>query len=253
MMKDKLIALLFTAMLAISAKAQVGEHRNEFSVGVTGGCVLSNVGFTPTVNQALHNGVIGGFMARYKSEKYFSTICSIQMEVNYAQTGWKEEILDANDKPVVNKVTNMPEEYSRTLNYIQVPLLAHLAWGREYKGLQFFVNLGPQFGYMLSESTSSNFDFATRNMDDRTNPVVAQDTMAVEHKFDYGIAAGVGLEFSLPKLGHFQVEARYYYGLANIYGSTKRDYFAKSNRGDIVIKASYLFDITRTKKISRKK
>jgi hypothetical protein len=57
----------------------------------------------------------------------------------------------------------------------------------------------------------------------------------------------------LPKLGHFQVEARYYYGLANIYGSTKRDYFAKSNRGDIVIKASYLFDITRTKKISRKK
>ena len=253
MMKDKLIALLFAAMLAISAKAQVGEHRNEFSVGVTGGCVLSNVGFTPTVNQSLHNGVIGGFMARYKSEKYFSTICSIQMEVNYAQTGWKEEILDANDKPVVNKVTNMPEEYSRTLNYIQVPLLAHLAWGREYKGLQFFVNLGPQFGYMLGESTSSNFDFATRNMDDRTNPVVAQDTMAVEHKFDYGIAAGAGLEFSLPKLGHFQVEARYYYGLANIYGSTKRDYFAKSNRGDIVIKASYLFDITRTKKISRKK
>ena len=175
------------------------------------------------------------------------------MEVNYAQTGWKEEILDANDKPVVNKVTNMPEEYSRTLNYIQVPLLAHLAWGREYKGLQFFVNLGPQFGYMLSESTSSNFDFATRNMDDRTNPVVAQDTMTVEHKFDYGIAAGAGLEFALPKLGHFQVEARYYYGLANIYGSTKRDYFAKSNRGDIVIKASYLFDITRTKKISRKK
>lgn len=92
MMKDKLIALLFAAMLAISAKAQVGEHRNEFSVGVTGGCVLSNVGFTPTVNQTLHNGVIGGFMARYKSEKYFSTICSIQMEVNYAQTGWKEEI-----------------------------------------------------------------------------------------------------------------------------------------------------------------
>ena len=55
MMKDKLIALLFAAMLAISAKAQVGEHRNEFSVGVTGGCVLSNVGFTPTVQYYLQH------------------------------------------------------------------------------------------------------------------------------------------------------------------------------------------------------
>jgi hypothetical protein len=49
------------------------------------------------------------------------------------------------------------------------------------------------------------------------------------------------------------VEARYYYGLGNLYGSSKRDYFAKSNRGDIVIKAAYLFDIIRTKKTSKKK
>lgn len=253
MKKEKLISLLFALLLVMPSKAQVGEHRNELSVGVTGGYVLSNVGFTPKVNQNFHNGILGGFMARYKSEKYFSTICSIQLELNYAQTGWKEEILDAKDKPVINKVTNLPEEYSRTLNYVQVPFLAHLAWGREYSGLQFFVNLGPQFGYLLSESTTTNFDFATRNTEDRSNPVVAQDTMSVEHKFDYGIAAGAGVEFSLPHVGHFQVEARYYYGLGNLYGSSKRDYFAKSNRGDIVIKAAYLFDIIRTKKTSKKK
>ena len=35
-------------------------------------------------------------------------------------------------------------------------------------------------------------------------------------------------------------------------GSSKRDYFGKSNYGQIVFKVSYLFDITRTKNVKRK-
>ena len=53
--------------------------------------------------------------------------------------------------------------------------------------------------------------------------------MKVEHKFDYGIAAGLGVEYTIPRVGHFLLEGRYYYGLGNIYGDTKRDYFASSN------------------------
>ena len=71
--------------------------------------------------------------------------------------------------------------------------------------------------------------------------------MPVEKKFDYGIVGGGGLEYSHPKLGHFLLEARYYFGLGNIYGNTKQDYFGKSNNGAIVIKLSYLFDVIRTK------
>ena len=70
--------------------------------------------------------------------------------------------------------------------------------------------------------------------------------MAVEHRVDYGITAGLGLEFSHPRLGHFLLEGRYYYGLGNIYGATKRDYFARSNFAQIVIKLSYLFDLSKT-------
>ena len=40
---------------------------------------------------------------------------------------------------------------------------------------------------------------------------------------------------------------RYYYGLGNMYGATKRDYFGRSNFGNIVVKFTYLFDIIRTK------
>ena len=102
-------------------------------------------------------------------------------------------------------------------------------------------------GFYLNESTKTNFNFADRNTTDRSSSIVAQDTMAVKHKFDYGIVAGIGVEYSVPRVGHFILEGRYYYGLGNIYGNTKSDYFGKSNFGNIVIKLSYLFDITRTK------
>jgi hypothetical protein len=99
----------------------------------------------------------------------------------------------------------------------------------------------------LGESTSTNVIKGKETLNTRTSQVIAQDTMAVEKKFDYGIAGGIGLEFSHRKLGHFMIEGRYYYGLGNIYGNSKSDYFGRSNFGQIVIKATYLFDLVRTK------
>lgn len=241
------LCLLILLSVAVGASAQVGKYRNDLSIGVNGGYVLSNVGFTPKVNQTFHGGLTGGFSFRYVCEKYFSTICAVQAEVNFAQIGWKEQILDDNDAPVINAVTGLPEEYSRTMNYVQIPIFAHLGWGREKKGFQFFFQAGPQIGFCLGESTKTNFNVNDANFDHRVNSIVAQDTMAVENKFDYGIAAGLGLEYSHPKVGHFQLEARYYYGLGNIYGDSKKDFFGKSNFGNIVVKLTYLFDIIRTK------
>ncbi len=45
------------------------------------------------------------------------------------------------------------------------------------------------------------------------------------------------------KIGHFMLEGRYYYGLSDIYGNSKKDVFSRSNNGTIVAKLSYLFDI----------
>ena len=239
-------AILYVVPVAMTA--QIGEHRNDLAIGFNGGLNMSSVSFTPKVSQAKLNGITGGLSVRYVCEKYFSTVCSLYGEINYSQMGWKEDIVDVNDMPVINTATGLPEEYSRTVNYIQVPLMAHLAWGREQKGFAFFVNLGPQFGIYMSESTKTNFDFSDRNAADRVNPVCAQDTMAVENKFDYGIAAGAGIEFSHPKVGHFLLEGRYYYGLGNIYGDSKRDYFGSSNFGTITVKLAYLFDIVRTRR-----
>ena len=246
-MRNFIISAILS-IVPVAMTAQIGEHRNDLAIGFNGGLNMSSVSFTPKVSQAKLNGITGGLSVRYVCEKYFSTVCSLYGEINYSQMGWKEDIVDVNDMPVINTATGLPEEYSRTVNYIQVPLMAHLAWGREQKGFAFFVNLGPQFGIYMSERTKTNFDFSDRNAADRVNPVCAQDTMAVENKFDYGIAAGAGIEFSHPKVGHFLLEGRYYYGLGNIYGDSKRDYFGSSNFGTITVKLAYLFDIVRTRR-----
>lgn len=245
--KKILRSLALSAMLLLPAvaAAQIGEHRNVLSLGVNGGYVMSNVGFTPKVNQKMYGGMTGGISFRYVCEKYFKTICSVQAEVNYAKIGWKEDLLTQLDQPVINPQTGAPEEYSRTINYIQIPVFAHLAWGREQQGLQFFFQAGPQVGIYLSESTEASYDLSQPNVADRANQTIAQETMPVENKFDYGIAAGLGIEYSHRRLGHLQLEGRYYYGLGNIYGDSKKDYFGKSNFGNIVVKLTYLFDLTK--------
>lgn len=244
-----LLLALFAIHYSLSTSyAQVGEYRTDFAVGVSGGLVMSNISFVPTVPQGMLNGTTLGFSARYTCEKYFSSICAVQAEVNYAQIGWKEDILDMDDQPVaLHGDPTQTLNYARKMTYIQVPVLARLGWGRERNGFQAFFQIGPQVGFFLNEKTDTNFDVKESYAGERASYIVAQDTMAVENKIDYGITAGAGLEFSNRHLGHFLVEGRYYYGLGNIYGSSKRDYFGRSNFGNIVVKFTYLFDIVRTK------
>ena len=157
-------------------------------------------------------------------------MCGIQAEINYSQRGWNENIEDGSDNT-----------YSRTMNYLEIPLLAHLAFGKDAidRGVQFFINAGPQIGFLLSETEEMGGNWDTSA---RPNGVVQQYGKMVENKFDYGILAGLGLELST-KVGHFILEGRYYYGLSDFWNSTKKDEFARSGHSYLGVKLTYLFDI----------
>ena len=149
----------------------------------------------------------------------------LQAELNYAQQGWEEEFEE------------QPEyQYSRTINYIELPFLTHIYFGG--KRFKFFFNLGPKIGYALSESTKSNLNGAEPN---RNN---MQHDMPIEKKFDWGLCGGPGLELSTG-IGHFLLEGRYYYALGDIYGSQKKDPFARSASQTIGVKFTYLFPLWR--------
>lgn len=249
-MVRRIVVLCLFVLLPFTASAQVGEYRTDLAVGFSGGYVSSNVGFVPEVPQSRLGGMTAGLTVRYTCEKYFKSICSLQAEVNITQTGWKEDIRDLDGNKVFYKSDPTKSDalrYERRMTYLQIPLLARMGWGRERKGLQGYIVLGPQIGTFLGESVKSNLVKDAETQTQRSSKVVAQDSLPIQRKFDYGIVVGAGMEVSMKKVGHFMVEGRYYYGLGDFFNNTKSDFFGRSNFGQIVVKATWLFDIIRTK------
>ena len=227
----KPITLIATLLLLLAsagrANAQVGEQRHNFALGLNGGINLNSVSFSPTVRQSNLMGITGGLTARYISERYFKMICGAQIEVNFSQHGWDEYYQDYPDL-----------QYTRKMNYVEIPLLAHLAFGKEKRGLQFFIHAGPQIGFFLSDSYTQSGPW------EDYSSVVVEQHKKVDNKFDYGIAAGLGVELKTGA-GNFLLEGRYYYALADFYSSTKKDYFSRSAHGVITAKLTYLFDLVK--------
>lgn len=229
------LLLLGSILLATSASfAQIGEPRNDWTFGAGGGVAINQVTFSPSVNQSWAVGPMGGLVVRYTSERYFKMVCSLQAEVNYARLGWKEDIVLANG--TLSKNTDNPETYSRDFHYLQLPLLARLGFGREYRGLLGYLVLGPQIGWMIADKERHSEYW---NPTDRINGRNKQYGLPVNSRFDYGITGGLGLELST-SAGHFLVEGRYYFGLANVFGASKADAFGRSANGTIMAKITYL-------------
>lgn len=237
-MGSRMLLVVWLLVVAVGqVRAQVGEERKALAIGVNGGMAFNTVSFDPTIKQSMHPGQALGVTLRMTSEKYFSTLCALQVEINYVSLGWKENIVSAADEP-------LPDTYQRNLSYLQLPVLARLGWGREHKGMMGYFLAGPQVGYLLGESTvkSSEWTLTEEGVPDRPNGMYAQYDMPVEKKIDYGITAGVGVELN-SRIGHFMLDARYYYGLSDLYGNSKKDVFSRSNNGTIMVKFTYLFDI----------
>lgn len=225
-LKATLLAIALGAISSLKISAQVGEPRHNLSIGANGGVSINSVMFTPTIKQ---NSLITpnfGATFRYISEKYFAMICGAQLEINFAQRGWEE------------KFDNQPENsYKRTLNYIEIPFLAHLAFGKDNNGMQFFIHAGPQVAFLLSEKEHFSDSF------EPTGRVTYQYGKKINNKFDYGIAGGLGIELKNRRAGNFILEGRYYFALSDMYNNTKKDFFDRSAHSTITVKFTYLFDL----------
>ena len=233
-MKSVRLLLLLAVLLGTPLHAQVGEHRNDLTVGFTGGYLLNRTSFNPTIKKVYKGGETFGVTARYTCEKYFAAICALQVELNYANMGWKEDI-----DPELSSDT-----YYRDMRYIQMPILARLSWGRERKGMLFGFMAGPQLGYCFSETEHYSDPWVGSP---RPNNVTAQYGKAVERRFEYGITARLSIEIGTKHAGRFMLEGGYFYGLSDIFNNSKKDPFGRSANGAIIVKAGYLYDVIRTK------
>lgn len=222
-----LLRCLFALLLLAAFPAEAQRHyRPHVHVGVHGGMSLSKTSFYPSVPESFLKGMQMGVAVRYAEERHVGLLA----ELNLEQRGWQEDF------------ENNALVYRRRMTYIELPVMTHIFFGS--RRVKCFFNLGPQIGYMIGNSIDSNFDYANPRAVEGfpTKPrETAQLTMEIKNKFDYGITAGAGLELVIARRNSIMLEGRYYYGLANVFPSSKRDTFSASRGSSILVTLGYMF------------
>lgn len=217
----KLILVFFLSLIVYAnINAQQKDFENQLFVGASGGAIISSIDFVPNVFQEINLGMTAGFSAKYISQKNLGMI----LEINFAQRGWKEEF---------PKSSNLA--YSRTMNYLEIPIMTHIYLGNKTR---FIINLGPQVSFLLGEKVKANTDFIN------LNPQGTQ-YKKIEHRFDYGLIGGLGMELNTP-IGSFDLEGRYYFGLGDIFDNKREtdiQKFSRSAHRVIEAKLSYYFKL----------
>lgn len=218
------VAIACSAVVSLKAQTLYVPHVH---VGGHAGAVLSQLTFNPTVKETMHQGLTMGASFMWAEERHVG----LRAEVNLTQRGWTEDF---------EEMTQF--NYSHTLTYVEMPMMTHIFFGGRHVKCVF--NLGPQLCYMIADNIKSNFDFSHPgsvegfNTDNRTTE---QMGMEIKNRFDYGICAGVGVEFTVARKHSFTLEGRYYYGLGNIFPASKKDYFSASRGNAIMATLSYAF------------
>ncbi|MBQ7690044.1 MAG: PorT family protein [Muribaculaceae bacterium] len=208
----------------------VGQTHYEGAIAVGGkaGITLSRVQFMPTVPQTMLPGFVAGAAVRYIEERHFGLIA----ELNVEQRGWKETFDGA------------PLAYQRRLTYLQLPLLTHIFFGNNR--LHGFFNAGPELGLMIASGTSANFDIEHPESEADFPSVghpADQFTLPVKKRFDYGLAAGLGMELFTQHRHSLTLEGRFYYGLGDIFGNRKKDAFSASSAMSIMVTLGYYYRV----------
>lgn len=225
-MKKLSLVILFLICVTNSIYAQ-RDIQPKVYLGAKGGVTISKMNFSPSIPQGMTMGAIGGFVFRYAEEKHFGVIA----ELNIQQRGWKEDFEETS------------YSYKRTLTYIQIPIMTHIFFGSDK--IKGFFNLGPEISFMIADSYDSNFDISKAESikDFPYGHHTEQYTLPIHSKFDYGISAGLGMEYFVNKKHSVFLEGRFYYGLGNIFSSHKTDIFSASPGMSITVNLGYFFKL----------
>lgn len=225
MSKFKTILTILCLLCGCTALAQT-HFKPRISLGGHAGVSMGRLELSPSVPQKYLMGTTGAVTFRFTEEKLFGLVA----ELGWTQRGWKEDFEES------------PLRYSRTLTYINIPVMTQIIFGsRRFK---CFINLGPEVSYMIANSISANFDYTdlskVHDWPERSR-MTEQLNMDIKNKFDYGITGGIGFEFYVQPRHSITLEGRYYYGLGNVFPSTKADTFSASRCSAIEITVGYNF------------
>lgn len=195
-LKLKKATLFFFIFSSIICYAQ----KTRYSFGFSGTYYSSNTGFSRGQGQASvpinSNGY--GFSFIYKNTKY----AALKIDLNLANKGLG--------------FSNDSVRYVRQIQYLEVPMETQFELGN--KKWHILINLGPQFGYKLSENETYTYNENVRAdyLQDKFSLTIAEQK---GNKYQLGIIGGVGFNYDLGKI-MFQLNARYYQAFSNMINPT---------------------------------
>lgn len=205
--------------LAGAVQAVHGQYnllsRSELYVGMAAGPTFSTASMVPLyVDKTYRQGLEGGLMLRYITEKYFG----IETGLSYSQSGWKDDY-----------GYMAADAYERCLSFVELPFLMH-AWLPSGRA-RFFLDAGPKIGWFISEEEN------IQNVSGTTWPYYNK---ATETYFQWGLQGKAGFEFHLGRVV-LGLEGGYYYGLSDIFSNAVTDPFVSSNLQQISARLLLLY------------
>lgn len=206
--------LIAKTLLLIIFSSSIYAQSSKFNLGIEGGAGISKVG-------ALYDsglGYTGQIFGQYNITKIFS-----------AQLGFGYEQKNGNDQITVtdnfgNPLYNM--KISQNFDFLTLPVLVRAKFGSK---INYFVNAGPYFGYLLKQYSQTN--------DSNNNSSNEIDNASNFKRFETGLSLGIGISLPLKEKLALSFEVRDNLGLTNL--SKTEGATLKTNSTHLLLGLSY--------------
>lgn len=113
---------------------------------------------------------------------------------------------------------------AHSLHYVELPILMHLNFGSDV--CRWIFNLGPQIGYCVKD-----------------------ESMTIDHPFDWGMAAGTGFNVRTKKAGVFELEVRFDFSFGGVFGTSITDRFNMASPMDLSVNLGWMMPVRRKTKM----
>jgi hypothetical protein len=192
------IKSLFLGLLFLTVCETTFGQTNKFDIGIEGSPTLTflwgndfiNNNHKPTI------GFIGGLFFQYNFKKIISLRTNFAIERKGSVL--TSETTDINGTRVGELTTNTK------FDYLTFPILVRATFGKK---VQYFVNAGPYFGYLIKQTfVYKGTNISTATIDNTSNDKI----------FDMGISTGLGLSVPIKSKFAFSFELRNNLGLYNV-------------------------------------
>jgi len=208
------IKILFILLLASLPDIASGQWR----VGATGGTTLNHYVIDKHYMEDWHYdngcGATFGVFGQYDFMTWKKWTFGVRADLNWAQKNhkaYRNQLSEGETKAV---------DYTFYNNYLQLPVMANINFGRKLKG---FINLGIYGAYWLTNNVKGHSSYGS--MKSRIRTLLTEESKVAfdgkrDQRWEFGLIGGIGGEWQFALHWGVHLELRYYRGLT----SKQKDY-----------------------------